>query len=205
MDALAAGAGGALLGDDGPVPLVVFKMLLLQHCYGLCDPQCEELVGDRLCRGGASSGWGWTSPCRTRPRWCASASGRRRPTCTNACSGWSTRSSKNVGLILGRVTLVDTTLLQAARRAPAGYAPTAGLEPGLRGGQTERGTRFRVLTLLDEHTRGCLAMHVAWSIRAVDVITVITVVEAAMQPTGPRNTSGATTAPSSSPTRCRAG
>ena len=71
--------------------------------------------------------------------------------------------------------------------------------------QTERGTRFRVLTLLDEHTRGCLAMHVAWSIRAVDVITVITVVEAAMQPTGPRNTSGATTAPSSSPTRCRAG
>ena len=37
--------------------------------------------------------------------------------------------------------------------------------------QTERGTRFRVLTLLDEHTRGCLAMHVAWSIRAVDVIT----------------------------------
>ena len=198
MDALAAGAGGALLGDDGPVPLVVFKMLLLQHCYGFSDPQCEELVGDRLCRGGASSGWGWTSPCRTRPRWCASASGRRRPTCTNACSGWSTRSSKNVGLILGRVTLVDTTLLQAAHR---GHVWSRGFVED----QTERGTRFRVLTLLDEHARGCLAVHVAWSIRAVDVITVITVVEAAMQPTGPRNTSGATTAPSSSPTRCRAG
>jgi len=37
--------------------------------------------------------------------------------------------------------------------------------------QTERGTRFRVLTLIDEHTRECLAVHVAWSIRAVDVIT----------------------------------
>ena len=43
--------------------------------------------------------------------------------------------------------------------------------------QTENGTRFRVLTLIDEYTRECLAMHVAWSIRAVDVMTVV---EAAM-------------------------
>ncbi len=43
--------------------------------------------------------------------------------------------------------------------------------------QTENGTRIRVLTLLDEHTRECLAAHVDWSIRAVDVITVV---EAAM-------------------------
>jgi len=43
--------------------------------------------------------------------------------------------------------------------------------------QTENGTRFRILTLLDEHTRRCLAVHAAWSIRAVDVITVV---EAAM-------------------------
>jgi putative transposase len=39
--------------------------------------------------------------------------------------------------------------------------------------QTENGTRFRVLTLIDEYTRECLAMHVDWSIRAVDVITVV--------------------------------
>ena len=43
--------------------------------------------------------------------------------------------------------------------------------------QTEQGSRFRILTLIDEHTRRCLATHVAWSIRAVDVITVV---EAAM-------------------------
>lgn len=43
--------------------------------------------------------------------------------------------------------------------------------------QTENGTRFRILTLLDEHTRECLAAHADWSIRAVDVITVV---EAAM-------------------------
>jgi len=44
--------------------------------------------------------------------------------------------------------------------------------------QTENGTRIRILTLLDEYTRRCLAMHVGWSIRAVDVITVV---EAAME------------------------
>jgi putative transposase len=43
--------------------------------------------------------------------------------------------------------------------------------------QTENGTRFRVLTLLDEYTRECLAVSVDWSLRAVDVITVV---EAAM-------------------------
>lgn len=39
--------------------------------------------------------------------------------------------------------------------------------------QTENGTRFRILTLIDEHTRECLVTHVAWSIRAVEVITVL--------------------------------
>lgn len=39
--------------------------------------------------------------------------------------------------------------------------------------QTENGSSFRVLTLLDEHTRECLAMHAGWSIRAVDVIGVV--------------------------------
>jgi putative transposase len=36
--------------------------------------------------------------------------------------------------------------------------------------QTENGTRFRILTLIDEYTREILAMRVAWSIRAVDVL-----------------------------------
>lgn len=39
--------------------------------------------------------------------------------------------------------------------------------------QTENGSRFRILTLLDEHTRQCLAVHAGWSIRAIDAITVI--------------------------------
>lgn len=39
--------------------------------------------------------------------------------------------------------------------------------------QTENGSNFRVLTLMDEYTRESLAMHAARSIRAVDVITVV--------------------------------
>lgn len=43
--------------------------------------------------------------------------------------------------------------------------------------QTESGSCFRMLTLLDEYTREFLTVHLAWSIRAEDVITVV---EAAM-------------------------
>jgi transposase, IS5 family len=38
----------ATTGHPPHPPLVLFKMNLLQHCYGLSDPQCEELVNDRL-------------------------------------------------------------------------------------------------------------------------------------------------------------
>lgn len=39
--------------------------------------------------------------------------------------------------------------------------------------QTEQGSAFRILTMIDEHTRQCLATQVAWSIRAQDVLTVL--------------------------------
>ena len=38
----------ATTGHPPHPPLVLFKMSLLQHCYGLSDPQCEELVADRM-------------------------------------------------------------------------------------------------------------------------------------------------------------
>jgi IS5 family transposase len=38
----------ATTGRPPCAPLGLFKMSLLQHCYGLSDPQCEELVSDRL-------------------------------------------------------------------------------------------------------------------------------------------------------------
>lgn len=50
--------------------------------------------------------------------------------------------------------------------------------------QTANGSQFRILTLIDEHTRECLATHAGWSIRAVDVITII---EAAIERYGAPN------------------
>src|SRR5450432_284880 len=38
----------ATTGRPPCAPLVLFKMSLRQHCYGLSDPQCEEQVNDRL-------------------------------------------------------------------------------------------------------------------------------------------------------------
>ena len=39
--------------------------------------------------------------------------------------------------------------------------------------QVDGGSAFRILTLMDEHTRECHATHVAWSIRATDVLGVL--------------------------------
>jgi putative transposase len=39
--------------------------------------------------------------------------------------------------------------------------------------QTEIGSPFRILALIDEYTKESLATHVAWSIRALDAVTVI--------------------------------
>ncbi len=47
--------------------------------------------------------------------------------------------------------------------------------------QTANGSRFRILTLIDEHTRQCMALHAGWSIRAEDAIRVV---EAAMDEHG---------------------
>jgi putative transposase len=66
--------------------------------------------------------------------------------------------------------------------------------------QSENGTRFRVLTLINEHARECLAAHVAWSIRAVDGITVV---EAAMRGTGCPSTCASTMGRNSSPMQSR--
>ena len=59
--------------------------------------------------------------------------------------------------------------LSTAKRASAPPIPTAWSWDFVHD-QTENGTRFRILTLIDEYTREILAMRVAWSIRAVDVL-----------------------------------
>ena len=115
----------ATTGRPPHAPLVLFKMSLLQHCYGLSDPQCEALVTDRL---------SWrrfvglslhqsvpdeTTLVRFRQRLIEHGQHEKRLTLVNP-------QLEARQLVLKRVTLVDATLLQAARRAPAKSDPGAG-------------------------------------------------------------------------------
>ena len=100
------------------VPLALFKMSLLQHCYGLSDPQCEELVGDPLSwRRFVGLGLQGAVPDKTTlVRFRQPQRGRglheKRLALVN-------RQLQTEGLILKTCTLVDATLLQATHRAPA--------------------------------------------------------------------------------------
>lgn len=85
--------------------MVVFKMLLLQHCYGLSDPQCEELMGDRLSlRRFVELGLDETTLMRFRQRLLQLGLHER-------FFGLVSAQLEERGLILKRVTLVDATLL----------------------------------------------------------------------------------------------
>jgi IS5 family transposase len=99
-------------------PLTLFKMSLLQHCYGLSDPQCEELVSDRLSwrrfvgLGLQDNVPDETTLVRFRARLVEHGLHEKLLALVN-------RQLEKQGLILKTCTLVDATLLQAARRAPS--------------------------------------------------------------------------------------
>src|ERR1700744_36923 len=93
-------------------PLVLFKMSLLQHCYGLSDPQCEAQVSDRLSwRRFAGLGLqdkvpDETTLVRFRQRLIEHGQQENLLQLIN-------RQLEDKGLILKTCTLVDATLLQA--------------------------------------------------------------------------------------------
>jgi IS5 family transposase len=115
----------ATTGRPPHAPLVLFKMSLLQHCYGLSDPQCEALVTDRL---------SWrrfvglslheavpdeTTLVRFRQRLIEHGQHEKLLALVN-------EQLEARQLVLKRVTLVDATLVQAARRASKKSEPGAG-------------------------------------------------------------------------------
>jgi IS5 family transposase len=115
----------AITGRPPCAPLALFKMSLLQHCYGLSDPQCEELVADRLSwrrfvgLGLHDAVPDETTPVRFRQRLREHGLHERLLALVN-------RQLERKGLILKTCTLVDATLLQAARRAPSKDDRTGG-------------------------------------------------------------------------------
>ena len=115
----------ATTGRPPCAPLALFKMSLLQHCYGLSDPQCEELVIDRLSwrrfvgLGLQDAVPDETTLVRFRQR-------LREHGLHEKLLALVNRQLQTRGLILKTCTLVDATLLQAARRAPARGDKTGG-------------------------------------------------------------------------------
>lgn len=117
IEAALHGMYPATTGRPPCPPLVLFKMSLLQHCYGLSDPQCEELVQDRLSwrrfvgLGLQDKVPDETTLVRFRARLVEHGLQEK-------LLGLVNRQLEKQGLILKTCTLVDATLLQAARRAP---------------------------------------------------------------------------------------
>ena len=83
----------ATTGRPPCAPLVLFKMSLLQHCYGLSDPQCEEMVSDRL-SWRRFVGLGLQNAVPDETTLVASASGCANTACTKTCWRWSTGNCK---------------------------------------------------------------------------------------------------------------
>ena len=107
----------ATTGRPPCAPLALFKMSLLQHCYGLSDPQCEELVSDRLSwrrfvgLGLQEAVPDETTLVRFRQR-------LREHGLQEKLLQLANRQIEAQGMILKTCTLVEATLIQAARRAP---------------------------------------------------------------------------------------
>jgi len=99
-------------------PLVLFKMSLLQHCYGLSDPQCEELVADRI-SWRRFVGLGLQDPVPDETTLVCFRRRLRQHGLQEGLLGLVNQQLEERGLILKTCTLVDATLLEASRRPPA--------------------------------------------------------------------------------------
>ncbi len=127
-------------------PLALFKMSLLQHCYGLSDPQCEELVGDRL-SWRRFVGLGLQDPVPDETTLVNFRKRLREYGLHEKLLVLVNRQLEQKGLILKTCTLVDATLLAAARRAPVKEDKTGGDGDAgytVKGGQPHYGYKAHV-------------------------------------------------------------
>jgi IS5 family transposase len=99
-------------------PLVVFKMLVIQHFYNLSDPGCEEAVNDsfsfrRFCGLGlADKIPDETTLVRFRKRLVKNELHHKLLELLNDCL-------RKHGLMVRKVTLVDATLIEASTKGPS--------------------------------------------------------------------------------------
>jgi IS5 family transposase len=108
---------GSPTGRPSFRPLSMFKVLLLQHWYGIGDPETEEMVGDRLSfRRFAGLGYGERVPdhstiCRFRSELVRQNLGEK-------LFALVTEQLAQRGFVLKVGTLIDATLIKAAAAEP---------------------------------------------------------------------------------------
>jgi IS5 family transposase len=113
------------MGRPSHPPLVLFKMLLLEHCYNLSDPEAEAQVSDRLSFRrfvGLSLDAAVpdeTALVRFRARLVAGGIEQRLLDHVNA-------QLEARGLILKKAVIVDATLVEAATQRPTKEAYQSG-------------------------------------------------------------------------------
>src|SRR6187431_231631 len=116
------------LGRPGHRVPVMLRIMLLQHLYGLSDPQAEEQLRDRL---SFQKFVGLSAPeavpdetaiCRFRERLLAGQLHERLLEILNA-------QLAAAGYLVKRTTLVDATLVESSRKRPAQEAAAAGQAP----------------------------------------------------------------------------
>jgi IS5 family transposase len=105
-------------GRPSTPPLIVFKMLVIEHFYNLSDPGCEDAVNDSLSfRNFCGLGFGDQVPDETtlvrfRKRLIENNLHNKLLNMLNECL-------KKQGLMVRKVTLVDATLIAASTKGPS--------------------------------------------------------------------------------------
>jgi IS5 family transposase len=132
VDFTAAEARVAATYSEGGRPAcrvgVLLRVMILQHLYGLSDPQAEEQLNDRLSfqkfvqLDTHESVPDETTICRFRQRLIACG-------LHEALLGLLNGQLEARGFIVKRVTLVDATLVESSRKRPDAQAARAGRAP----------------------------------------------------------------------------
>jgi IS5 family transposase len=119
---------------------VLLRIMILQHLYGLSDPQVEEQIKDRLSflkfvqLDAHESVPDETTICRFRQRLIECELHEK-------LLGLLNQQLEARGYILKRTTLVDATILQSSRKRPHPQAAAEGTAPDADAGYTRKNNR----------------------------------------------------------------
>ena len=128
------------LGRPGHRAAVLLRVMLLQHLYGLSDPQAEVQLGDRLSfqkfvglRAGEAVP-DETAICRFRQRMIAAGLHERLLELLN-------EQLATAGYLVKRTTLVDATLVESSRTRPDHQVALEGKAPDTDARYTRKGNQ----------------------------------------------------------------